>query len=151
MSDYRAGTTVQALDFPPAKFNRDATDVLNVTSTTYTDGTPQISTTFTAPTSGRVLVTVGGGLRGDGTRRLHLAPVVKETNDSGSTVLGPNVVTRGIGVQENATGYVYYSRTTLLEGLKPGQLYFAKTQHKASAAAGTRGFDVRDIYITPAP
>ncbi|GIH27607.1 hypothetical protein Aph01nite_59170 [Acrocarpospora phusangensis] len=150
MTDYRAGTTINALDFPPAVFNRDSTDI-TVASTSYADGSPQVSTTFVAPTSGRVLLTVGGGLRGDGTRRLHLSPVVKETNDSGTTILAPNVVTRGVGVQENATGYVYYSRTTLLEGLNPGQVYFAKTQHKSSAATGTAGFDSRDIYITPVP
>lgn len=151
MTDYRAGTNINAMDFSPAQFSRDATDLV-VTSTTFVDGSPQVSTTFVAPTSGRVLITVGGGFRGDGTRRLHLAPVVKETNDSGATVLGANVVIRGVGVQENASGYVYYSRTTLLEGLKPGQVYFAKTQHKASSSGGTTiGFDVRDIYITPVP
>jgi hypothetical protein len=150
VSDYRAGTSVQALDFPPAVVARDATDI-TVTATTYSDGSPQVSTTFTAPTSGRVLVTVGGGLRGDGTRRLHLAPVIKETDDSGATVLGPNVVTRGVGCQENATGYVYMSRTTLLQGLEPGRVYFAKVQAKVAPSGGTAGFDIRDIYITPAP
>ncbi|SET43597.1 hypothetical protein [Nonomuraea wenchangensis] len=75
---------------------------------------------------------------------------MKQTNDSGTTVLSPNVVTRGIGVQENATGYVYYTRTTLLEGLEPGRVYFAKVQHKASSGSGTtNGFDTRDIYVTP--
>lgn len=150
MTDYRAGTTVNALDFPPTASNRSATDV-TVTSTSYVDGTPQIATTFVAPTSGRVLVTVGGGLSGASTRRLHLAPVIKETNDSGATVLGANVVSRGVGCQENATGFVYMSRTTLLEGLRPGQIYFAKTQHKVVGAAGSPVFDIRDIYITPVP
>ncbi len=149
MTDYVAGTKINALDFPPAEFGRDDTDVV-ANSTTYSDGSPQVSTTFVAPSSGRVLLTVGGGLRGDGTRRVHLAPVVKLTNNSGSTILSPNVITRGIGVQENATGYVYYSRTTLLDGLKPGQVYFAKVQHKASSGSGTSsGFDTRDIYVTP--
>ncbi|TDE40493.1 hypothetical protein E1295_31840 [Nonomuraea mesophila] len=150
-SGYRAGTTVQALDYPPAEFGRSATDVLDVTSTTYVDGSPQVSTTFTAPTSGRVLVTVGAGFRGAGTRRLHLAPVVKVGDDAGAAVLGPNVVSRGVGVQEEATSYVYYSRSTLLEGLEPGQTYFAKTMHKVNGASGAPDFHVRDIYITPVP
>jgi hypothetical protein len=151
LPDTLVGAPISAEDFPASAYAADTTSIADISSTTFIAGSPQVSTTFIAPTSGAVLVSVGLSARDNGgSNAVHLAPEIRETNVSGSVVLSANVVTHGVGCPGEPTTFIYRSRTTLVTGLTPGQLYFARTMHKVSSGSSA-DLQVRDITICPTP
>jgi hypothetical protein len=145
------GELVTAIDFPPSVYAYDDTRISDISSTSYISGTTIVSVYFLAPTSGRVLLTVGGGLQDSSTaNRVHLAPVVREDDPSGNAVVSADVATRGIGSPEQCTSFMYLSRTTLLTGLTPGRTYYAHTAYKVSGGS-TGDIQSRDISVVPVP
>lgn len=151
MPDTLVGAPISAADFPVATWASDATANNNIGSTTFIPGTPSVETTFIAPTSGAVLVSVGlGASDNGGTNRVHIAPEIRLNNVAGAVVLAADVTTRGAGVPGEASANAHRSRTTLLTGLTPGQLYYGRTMHKVSGGT-TADIAVREIVITPTP
>lgn len=154
MPDLTAGSKVSALDFPPAVYVSEGTSQTNLSNTSYATGSPEVGVTFIAPTTGRVKLTVGGGLRNNAanTDRVGLAPQVFVTNSAGVEVLAPSV-TRGIASEGIAAAgdYAYRSRTTLLTGLTPGQVYYARTMQIIFGSNATADISQRDILVDPAP
>lgn len=149
MTDIKVGASVKAVDFPKSVYLFDGTDQLNVSSTAYISGSPIVSVFFVAPTSGRVLLTVGAAMRDDtGTNRVHISPVVREDDAAGAAVVSADVTRRGVGSTGSAAGHEYRSRTTLVEGLEPGRTYYAHTAHKVSGGA-TADIGHRDIMVVP--
>ncbi len=150
-----AGQQVKALDYPPAVWAQDATAINNPSNSSYTAGSPEVSVTFIAPTSGRVLLIVGGGLgNGAGGDRIFLSPEVRITNAAGAVVLSPTVTTRGFGSDIAASAFHYGSRESILEGLVPGQLYYAVVKYAVAtsdAGASTQDIACREIIVAPAP
>lgn len=150
-----AGREVKALDYPPAKWSQDATQINNPANTSYITGTPEVSVTFIAPTSGRVLVVVGGALgNGAGGDRIFLSPEVHETNAAGALVLSPSVTNRGFGSDICAGAFHYGSRESVLEGLTPGQVYYAVVRYAvvtSDAGATTQDIGCREIIVAPLP
>lgn len=150
-----AGRPVRALDYPPAAWAQDATQINNPTNASYITGTPEVSVTFTAPTSGRVLIVVGGGLgNGAAGDRIFLSPEVRLTNSSGAVVLSPSVTNRGFGSDIAAGAFHYGSRESVLDGLTPGQLYYAVVKYVVAtgdAGASTQDIAARDIAVVPLP
>lgn len=152
-----AGRPVRALDYPPAAWSQDATQINNPSNSSYTAGSPAVETTFIAPTSGRVLLVVGGGA-GQGAAqpadRIFLSPEVRLTNSSGAVVLSASVTSRGWGSDPCAAGFTYGSRESVLEGLTPGQLYYARTMYAVATSdsgASTQDIACRDIGVVPLP
>ncbi|MEU8199299.1 hypothetical protein AB0C10_36495 [Microbispora amethystogenes] len=153
MPDTLVGATIKVDDFPPAVGVTESTANNNITSTAYITGSPTVAVTFTAPTSGAVLLTVGVGGRDNNAgsaSRVHLAPQVRETNSSGALVLSADVTTRGVGTAGESLDFAYRSRTTLLSGLTPGKVYYAQALHKVSGGT-TADINVRDLIVTPTP
>lgn len=151
MPDTLVGAPISAADFPPAAWASDSTANSNISSTTFIAGTPTVSVTFTAPTSGAVLLSVGvAGADNGGTNRIHLAPEIRVGTVAGSVVLAADVTTRGVGIPGEASANVHRSRTTLLTGLTAGTVYFARTMHKVSGGS-TADIAVREITVMPAP
>jgi hypothetical protein len=154
MPDLTAGSKVNALDFPPAVYAADGTTQSNLSNTAYAVGSPEVGVTFIAPTSGRVKITVGGGLRNNAanTDRVAIAPQVFVTNSAGVEVLAPTV-TRGVSSEgiASAGDFAYRSRTTLLTGLTPGQQYYARTMQVIFGSNATADLSQRDILVDPAP
>lgn len=150
-----AGQQVKALDYPPAKFAQDATQINNPTTASYITGTPEVSVTFVAPTSGRVLLIVGGGLGNSaGSDRVFLSPEVRLTNSGGALVLSPSVTNRGFGSDNCSAAFHYGSRESVLDGLTPGQVYYAVVKYVVStsdAGASTADIAARDITVVPIP
>lgn len=150
-----AGRPVRALDYPPAKWAQDTTQINNPTNAGYITGTPEVSVTFVAPTSGRVLLVVGGGLgNGAGGDRVFLSPEVRETSAAGALVLSPSVTSRGFGSDIAASAFHYGSRESVLEGLTPGQVYYAVVKYAVAtsdAGASTQDIAARDITVVPIP
>lgn len=153
MTDTYAGAVIRAQDFPAAAYAEDDTSQLNITSTAYVTGSPEMGTTFVAPTSGEVLLTVSAGMRDNsGNDRVHVSPQVFLGSDStGTEILAPAVIPRGVGSIAEAANYTYYARTTLLTGLTAGSTYFARTRHKTDGGSGTADIAVRTILLEPTP
>lgn len=149
-----AGQEIKALDYPPAVWSQDTTAINNPTNTTYAAGTPSVSVTFVAPTSGRVLLIVGGGVGNSaGADRIFLSPEVRLTDVSGAVVLTPSVTNRGFASDMCSSGFVYGSRESVLEGLTPGAIHFARVMYAVSADPGAQTADItaRDITVAPLP
>lgn len=157
MADISDGMVVHAGDFPPSAFDSDDTGITNLTNGTYVSGAPEVGVTFTAPTSGRVRLTVGGGLRdSSGVDRVFISPQVFQGVDaSGVEILTPSVTNRGCGSVGSSTEFSYFSRTSLLTGLTPGEVYYARVMHTVSAGGtspnGTADIGSRDITVIPVP
>ncbi|MGW4476812.1 hypothetical protein ACWENQ_44775 [Nonomuraea sp. NPDC004354] len=150
-----AGRQVRALDYPPAVWAQDATQILNPSNSSYITGTPEVSVTFMAPTSGRVLLVVGGALgQGAGGDRIFLSPEVRETNAAGAVVLSPSVTNRGFSSDNAAASFHYGSRESILDGLTPGQVYYAVVKYVVAttdAGASTQDIGCREIIVAPVP
>ncbi len=156
----RAGAPISELDAPPSvsAFNSDPQE--NLSNTTPAAGTPDLSVTFTAPTSGRVLGIVGGGLRDNGSdRRVTLSLEIREDNAVGAIVQSPGVSETGwsnAGV--NTGNYQYGSRAIIapidasgfITALTPGRTYFAHVMQSVNGGS-TCDIFFRDITIVPLP
>lgn len=150
MTDIKAGAKVLAADFPAAVSASSQTANDNITSTSYIAGSPEVGTTFVAPTSGRVLLSVGLGAKDSAGNRVHLAPeVFLGTSSAGTQILAPDVTARGVGTASSTINVAMYrGRTTLLTGLTPGSTYYVRTMHKVSGGT-TADIAVRDVEVTP--
>lgn len=157
MPNITTGAAVAGLDFPASVYDSDDTDQLNLSNTGYIPGVPEVGVVFVAPTSGRVRLTVGGGLRdSSAVDRVFLSPqIFVGPSSSGTEFMGPSVTFRGIGCTNKSTEFVYMSRTSLVTGLTPGQHYYARLMFTVSPAAtsanGTADVATRDISVIPVP
>lgn len=151
MPDLLAGSTVRGLDTPPTAFDEDTADIVGFTNTTFASGSPVVGVSFTAPTTGRVLVMwharfnptsavaaqVGFALRtgavvGSGT-------LIQDGLNEGC-LESPNVSGGGGRVQ----GGTFYP----LSGLTPGAEYNVVVCHRMSAAGSGTVF-ARYITVQP--
>jgi hypothetical protein len=153
MPDLLAGSTVKGLDTPPSADAFDNT-VISYNSTTPAAGSPELGVTFTAPTTGCVRITVGGGLRNAAANdnRIFLSPqVFLGTSSGGTEVVAPTVSQRGIGSTGGFAnnGYQYLSRTSRLTGLTPGATYYVRTMHATANTAGNCDIAARSILVEP--
>ena len=153
MTDHLVGSKVKAADFPPTVWASDNTDVNNITATTFQNGSPEVSVTFTAPTSGRVLIINGGGLRNNtGADQLFIDSEVRLTNGSGTVIRSSSVTGEGtISCADESLAHEYKSRAYVLSGLTPGTTYFARVQYRASAGTTTADLSARSIIVQPIP
>jgi hypothetical protein len=149
MTGLTAGTTVRALDFPPTLKVSSPTDNNNQTSTTYITGSPTISTTFTAPTSGRVRFIVSVSGRDDsGDNRIFVAvQVFTGTSASGTEILSPSVAT-AVSTQGEGSNFCTFERCSFLDGLTPGDTYFARLMHRVTGGT-TCDVSYRGLIIVP--
>lgn len=153
MSDLAAGTTIRALDWPPSQTASQTTAQTNISSTTYVAPTNACEVTFIAPTSGRVKVIVGAGSRDDtNDNRVFVSPEIRETNVSGQVILSPSLTAHGYGGLTVASTYVHWSRVTIVEGLTPGQQYFARIMIRAeTTTSSSADLEQKDLTIIPVP
>lgn len=153
MPNLSAGTRIYALDWPVSQYAEDATLQSNFASSgAYIEPTTPCRVTFTAPTTGRVKLIIGGGIA-DATNSAQgwLSAEIRETNISGAVVVEPNSFTHGIITLGFATDYCYQSRITILGGLRPGQTYFARVMVKSSLPSNTADLREKNIAVIPVP
>lgn len=158
MTDLLAGSKIKALDTPPTVQVTDTTTMGNISNTTYSAGTPEVGVTFTAPTSGRVNITISGGLRNNAAnsdRAFLTAQVFLGVNSAGTEVLVPSVTVYGVSTPGGSAtmDYIYSSRTAMLDGLTAGATYYVRTMHLCSVSVGGPGntcdLNYRGILVTP--
>lgn len=153
MTDLLIGRTISATNFPATKFAATATDISNVSSTSFINGSPEISVTFIAPLSGRVLIVNGAGLgdNGGSPAQMFVDSEVRVTDGAGAVVRSSNVAGEGTisSAAENASNE-YKSRAYVLSDLTPGQQYFARLQYRAATVnGGTGDVTARSILVQP--
>ncbi|MEU8055719.1 hypothetical protein [Microbispora bryophytorum] len=147
-------TVVKSLDTPSSAWNFDDTILTQISSAAYTEGVPEVGVTFMAPTSGRVVITIGGGLRDNGSNatRIFMAPqVFLGTDSSGTEILAPTVGQYGIGSAGEQAEFMYYSRTANLTGLTAGRVYYARVMYQTSNTPASPSADIacREIGVAP--
>lgn len=153
MPDLLAGTTILALDTPPSVWATNATTISSVTDDDFVPGSPEVGVQFIAPTTGRVWVTTGGGSRSDSVPgdRIWMNPQIFEGPDSsGIEIASPDSVSRRFGTGTRESDYVYGDRSVLVEGLTPGQTYFARHMYRRNGSDGAADITVRTIVVAPA-
>lgn len=152
MPDILAGAIIREDDRPAAAFASDETGISNISNTTYAAGTPVVELTFTAPTSGRVWVFIGGGMRDGGTATnigVWMAPEIRLGSVSGAVVLAADAEDRGVGSLRNKNQYHYYSRMTRVTGLTAGATYYARVMHRVTTGSSA-DISAREIGVFPA-
>lgn len=148
MSDLASGTRVLAADWPTALYSADATAINNILQTTYQVGSPVVGGNFVAPSTGRVLIGVGGQARGGD--RAVITPQVYEGADAstGTLVLAANLTERAAVFGENSAS-MSWDRITLLEGLTPHAQHYARALYRCLLGLGTADIFNRELWVVP--
>lgn len=154
MAEIVSGSQVYGADFPPGQYDQDWTTQLNVTSTSYITGNPEVAVSITAPTSGKVMVVVGAGVRNNAAtdERIIVTYEVLEEGSQGPVFTSESAY-RGItscGIQASQE-YTYQGNFSLETGLTPGRQYFFRVKHRSINGAGTGDIASRDITVWPVP
>lgn len=119
---------------------------------TYAPGSPECGTTFTAPDSGNVYVTVGGRIQNDTAgNTTYLSFEIRQgaVIGSGTVVLAPNSGQRALAAGTPSSERAGSSRRKLVTGLTPGAAYNVRTMHAGQAATGGCTIFNRDLLIEP--
>lgn len=137
-------------------FYHEDTILANLTSSSYEAGSPEVGVYFVGPASGAVRVTVGGGARENGgatTDRIFLTVQIFEESSAGTEFLAPSVTLNGFAGSDANTEFQYGCRVSLVDGLEPGRLYYARTMHLTSSGTDPDTADIasRDLIVIPVP
>lgn len=154
MADIVSGSQVYGADFPPSQYDQDWTTQLNVSSTSYISGNPEVAVSVTAPTSGKVMVCVGAGVRNNAAtdERIIVTYEVLEEGSNGPVFTSESAY-RGItscGIQASQE-YTYQANFSLETGLTPGRQYYFRVRHRSINGASTGDIASRDISVWPVP
>jgi hypothetical protein len=120
----------------------DGTNLTAVTNTTFAAGSPVCGTAFTAPPSGKVIITLTGEIEhqnnashGELTYEVRTGATV----GSGSVFLAADYrrgIMAGNAVTSGGEPVMAGSNRYLLSGLTPGSSYNARTMHRVSGGTG---------------
>lgn len=144
MPDLLAGTTILALDTPPAVFARQGA-ALVLTSADFEPTDPPCAATFVAPTTGRVLITywvrwdaaaVSDQMEAD-------VNVWQGSDDTGTEVHAANSVTGGIDAESNSSDSTVHNNAPswrYVDGLTAGDTFYVELH----IHTGGQQFDIED-------
>ncbi len=151
MADIKSGDDVSALWWPESVRAYEGTDQLDQTSTSFIAGSPECSTTFTAPLSGRSLVVIAGGMRNDDValNRIFISYEIRLGSSAGAVVVAASafrsITTSG---DANPSGIITRSNMFLAQGLTPKATYFIRTMHQVSGGT-TNDIFFRRVCVIP--
>lgn len=146
-----AGQRVLALDFTAAVTAIDnVNSQLNLTGTPAI-GSPELGVTFTAPSSGKALVTLTAAANDSSGAFASILDVrIYEDDAAGAIVVDLNTGRRLQIMGASTTQVDWLTRTDLIEGLTPGQVYYARTYVYATGGT-TCDVYTRQISVVPLP
>lgn len=154
-NDLSAGTRVKAMDFPRAMQMVDQTTQANITSTSYTNGSPEVAVRFMAPSSGRVLVVIGGGCRNNTAAnedRVFMAFRVLTGDPADGDVYQTEEIKLGLSNPGGGSDdYAYNGHGTMVQGLTPGTWYYCQFRHRVTLGSGTADIAFRKLTVVPIP
>lgn len=150
MTDLRAGTVIKALDFPPTVKATDSTSISNISTTTYTAGSPVVATAFMAPTSGKVklIVSTIGRDNGAGNERLYVAPQVYLGTDATGTLILSPATRYTVSTMGEASNYHAQEKVGVLDGLDAGSSYYVRVMYRVTAGT-TVDCIYRGVIVVP--
>jgi hypothetical protein len=151
MADLLPGSMILGNDTPPTVSETDTTANNNISNTSVAAGTPEVGVAFIAPTTGRIVVHIGGGLRDNGgTNRVFLSLEIYTGSDAtGTQIVTASVASNGISSCGVSAGFQYVGRTIFEEGLTAGATYYARTVQYVDAGT-TADIASRSITVQPA-
>lgn len=145
---------VYGLDFPPSAYDQDWSAIINITTTTYIVGTPEVAVSVTAPTSGKVLVSVGAGIRNNAATAERGLVTYRIFEDSANGALFSEPVDeRGVkscGIAASQE-YQYHGNIDLISDLVPGVSYYFQVVHRSFLGNGTADIAARNLTVIPVP
>ena len=150
MPDLPPGSVVRANDTPPIQWSSQTTSISTVTTTyttTVSAGTyVATAVAFTAPTTGRVKITVAARLDNSAVAGTHLSAETKtgSTIGSGTTV---EAAADATAVQNYSGTQIHGEVSHILEGLTPGDIYNTVLLHRVTS--GTGSFAFRYLIVEP--
>lgn len=150
----QAGQRIKALDFTAAVKAEDSTLQTNI-STTLGSGSPEVSVTFVAPTSGKAQIIVSASTSDDVSNdnpavidwQLYLG-----TNSSGTLILGTGSLQRRLVLMPGtiASQSQELSHSYVATGLTAGSTYFVRIQQQAWAGTSL-DVHTRALTVIPLP
>jgi hypothetical protein len=151
-----AGSKVLASDTPASVEDTEIADEVAFTSTSYTAGANSCGQTFTAPTSGVVVIFWGGRIETNSINvRVHLSVQVRTGAVIGSgTIVSDNSDESSLETGQPPSGgtgpetRIQASRHRRVSGLTAGAVYNVQTMHKVSVA-GNGTIYLRDLCVFP--
>lgn len=151
-----AGTQIRALDYPPSQFNYDESNILNITSTSWLVGSPEVSVRFRAPTTGRVGVTLSATVRNNAVNaeRLFVGFRIMSGDPADNDTFQPVSAKYGrsnLAYADANNGATAGGQLTIVTGLTPGDWYYAQTQYRVTLGSGTADLLYRSILVIPVP
>ncbi len=149
-----AGQRIKAADFQ-ATVEASSLTVLTNISTTLSVGTPEVGVVFTAPTSGKAMITIGASFADDsGANNVGIldSKLFQGTNGSGTLILNTGSLLRRLILQPGdvANQSQEASRTFLVTGLTAGSSYYVQLLHAAWTGA-TLDIYARQVVAQPLP
>lgn len=142
------------VDFPPSQYDQDWTTITDIATTTFIPGEPEVAVSVTAPTSGRVFVAIGCGIRNNAAtnERAVVTFQVFEDNPDGALFLAADEVrgVKSIGIASSQE-FQYHGNMDLVTGLTPGRSYYFQTVYASVNGASTADIASRNILVTPVP
>lgn len=158
MTDLLCGKSIAAADWPQTKSSYEATQHLNLSTTSFSKGTVNVEITFTAPTSGRVLIYIGGNARNNSyngttnTDYIIMSAELRETNSSGTIIQA--TATQGMYTCRWAgpmTAFCVRQRVSMKDGLTPGGTYWLSHQFRTANGSSSADIDRRYLIVRPLP
>jgi hypothetical protein len=152
MPEIQAGDEIHSDWWPAAVENDDTTNFLDITSTSYTAGSPECSVLFEAPRSGRVAVCIAAGLQNqDAGDRVFLSWECYLGTSASGTLVQSAVDTHGVSTSGGPSSLEgTWANMVMLQGLTPGATYFARTMHRVDGGT-TNDVHQRRIIVFPLP
>lgn len=151
MAEIQAGDPINAEWWPDSVRVVENTDQLDQTSTSAIAGSPECSTTFIAPDSGRVMVQVAAELRNDDTagNRIFVTFEIRLGSSAGA-VHTAAVVHRGVSTTGDTTAsqFMTHGNMSMVEGLTPRATYFIRTMQLVSGGT-TNDIGHRRLCVIP--
>lgn len=150
-----AGQRILAADFTDSASSEDSTAQSNITATSgaLSAGSPTVSVTFTAPTSGKALVSIGMRCRDDGAASsIVLDWELREDDVAGDVILATGSVDRRMEISiDSASSRTFnWTRDYLATGLTPGQVYYIRLMFYATPT-GSADIIHRRLHVVPIP
>lgn len=154
MATLPSGSNVYGLDFPPSQYDQDWTLISNITETAYISGDPEVAVTATAPSSGRLFVCIGCGIRNNAATAESgfVTYQVFEDTVNGALYQAANddYGVRSCGIAQSQE-FQYHGNFSLVTGLTPGRSYYFQVVHKSALGNGTADIASRDLLVIPVP
>lgn len=148
------GSNVYGLDFPPSQYDQDWTTISNISTTTYVSGTPEVAVTMTGPSSGKLFVCIGCGIRNNAAtaESAYVTYQVFEDSVNGALVQAANddFGVRSSGIAQSQE-YQYHGNMSLVTGLTANRSYYFQVVHKTALGNGTADIASRDILVIAVP